>query len=292
MEDELEGGMIEGIGPHGRPQRFYVVAVTRTPKQQLTLEENGADAPDPLHEVPLPRKSVEKLFADIGVDLPAIIGEKMEFEQWPKEWKKAAATTFNKIEGMDRLNLRGNGEGNFRWDVRRQRLEEQPENTLPPIQALTKAKAILRLRAMWDFFRQMNPELRMLLLNYDGEFAEDGFASLPDDFFMPWTHKYSTTEMDGGILIKPVEEGEMAPDDYHYGMEFRALCAYAGAEKSEPLDIPDWTTVWSGDDNARCGPVCIGNGTHFVKAGVNSTDRVKTQRTVSPSVHDRRNGEY
>jgi hypothetical protein len=261
MDDELEGGMIEGLGPHGRPQRFYVVAITRTPKQHLTLDDNADDSPDPLHDVPLPRKSVEKLFADIGIDLPQIIGEKMEFEEWPSEWKKAATGTFNKIEGMDRLNIRGNGEGHFRWDIRRQRLEEQPENVLPPIQALTKGKAILRLRTMWDFFRKMNPELRMLLLNYDGEFAEDGFASLPDDFFTPWSNKYSTEIVDGGILLKPVaEDEEQMPEDYHDSAQFRNMCMYAGAEVSKPLDIPNWTYVWSNDDEVDAARYALGLG--------------------------------
>ena len=235
---------MEGLGPNGRPMKFYVVAITRTPKMKLEDAQNSSTSPDMLHDVPLPRHAVEDLMKESGLEVSA---------NWPSMWQRAAKKAFDKIEGMDRENLRANGEGYFRWDIRRQRLLEQPENLGSDIEQLTRAKAILRLRTMWDFFRKMDPHLRMILLNYQGDLPEDGFASLPDEKFSPWIHPYSTKDMDGGVLIKPLIESKSMSAD------FRKKCG-PGAQKDLHTSIRNWTTVWTGDEDVDAIRYSLGMG--------------------------------
>lgn len=242
--DSLEGGLVEGLGPNGRPMKFYVVAITRTPKMKLEDRQNSHESPDMLHDVPLPRQAVEDLMKESGLEVSTT---------WPQMWQRAAKKAFDKIDGMDRDNLRANGEGYFRWDIRRQRLLEQPENLGSDIEQLTRAKAILRLRTMWDFFRKMDPHLRMILLNYEGDLPEDGFASLPDEKFAPWTHPYTTKDADGGVLLKPVFETS------YPSAEFRKKCG-PGAQKDLHGSVRNWTTVWTGDEDVDAMRYSLGLG--------------------------------
>jgi len=242
--DALEGGLVEGLGPNGRPMKFYVVAISRTPKLKLEDSQNSPTSPDMLHDVPLPRSAVEDLMKESGLEISTT---------WPQMWQRAARKAFDKIDGMDRENLRANGEGYFRWDVRRQRLLEQPENMGSDIEQLTRAKAILRLRTMWDFFRKMDPNLRMILLNYEGDLPEDGFASLPDEKFSPWGHPYTTKDMDGGVFVKPIIESKSVSAD------FRKKCG-PGAQKDLHTFIRNWTTVWTGDEDVDAIRYLLGLG--------------------------------
>jgi hypothetical protein len=107
---------------------------------------------------------------------------------------------------------------------------------------------------MWDFFRKMDPHLRMILLNYEGDLPEDGFASLPDNKFAPWSHPYTTKDMDGGVLLKPILEQQS-----YTSAAFRARCG-PGAQKDLHTSVRNWTTVWTGDEDVDATRYALGLG--------------------------------
>jgi hypothetical protein len=202
MDSELEGGASEGLGPHGKPQRFYVIGTARTPKLHVDAQNNSEDFADVLHDVPMPRNAVEQIFVDAAINLDDILMQHFPLEpnesaadhklrahgEWKKLWRNRAVGDhglFIEHNGLERTNLRGNGSGDFRWDVRRQKLEETPDQHGHPVDMLTRGKALQRLRTLWNFFTHLNSDLRSFLLPNLNEFEEIGFATLQDDQFVP-----------------------------------------------------------------------------------------------------------
>lgn len=212
MESELEGGAAEGLGPHGKPQRFYVIGSARTLKQRVEDQDNNFDFPDVLHDVPMPRSAVEQIFVDAAINLdeilmqhfPANPGESAADHkhrahvEWKKLWRNRAVGEhglFIEHTGLERSNQRGNGSGYFRWDVRRQKLEETPDVHGHPVDMLSRGKAIQRLRTVWNFLGELNSDLRSFLLPKIHDFHEISFATLPDDSFLPneWKNNFHVT---------------------------------------------------------------------------------------------------
>jgi hypothetical protein len=236
MED-LEGGAKESLGPHGRPQRFYVVGVARTQRVLLTDSpaSNSQGAPDPMTHIPLPRQAVERLFTDCLLDVVDILKASPAMRphahedaaaydtrllevEWPRVWRAAAVGgedgggAFREFHGMDRSNARNNGYGVFRWDVRRQRLEEQQEVRLDPVDAISRVAAATRLRGLWDSMRELDPTLARILFpalfeqpSVGEQLPEDGYATLPDVAFEPALRQgfTLTTNVDGSVTLYP-----------------------------------------------------------------------------------------
>lgn len=222
MDSELEGGHSEGVGPHGKPLRFYVIGTAKTPKRRLEAEENGDETPDVLHDIPMPRTAVEQVFVDAGTSFDEVLthifppnaGEDEDeyreraHGEWKNFWRERAVGKhgiFSESQGLDRSNLRGNGAGEFRWDVRRQRLEEMQEHHLNPVDSLTRSRAIQRLRTVWKFLNEMNSDLRVLMLPHLPEVLhEDGFATFEDDQFLPqnWQSLAQVESEDGFVTVR------------------------------------------------------------------------------------------
>jgi hypothetical protein len=213
-EISLEGGAAEALGANGKPQRFYVVGAARSARKLLI--DNNSDSPDVMHEIPLERSVVERIFVDAGqtltetfsLHLPSLQGEsaadhrKRVSESWKKLWSSAASEAYKERQGLGRDNLRGNGEAVFRWDVRRQRLEDAHDLHLSDVDALSRTKAVQRLRVIWQWLCKLPEQFKSAAFS-DIKFEEDGFAVLNDDSFAidTWNIKFLAENVDGKILL-------------------------------------------------------------------------------------------
>ena len=203
--NSIYGGGSEGLGPDGRLLRWYVIGTAKTNKETLSDEENGSDKADLLHSAPLTRESVENLFIDLGIDIFSFFDdEETAMEEWKNMWAKEAKNGgYSEYVGLGRDNLLGNGEGLYRWDIRRQRLAQTPEKLLNVVDSLSRGRAIQRLRIVWEFLHSLGPSLQKKLLP-DVDLSDiEGFASLSDDYFfgLNWSSSFELDD-DGKLVEK------------------------------------------------------------------------------------------
>ena len=182
-------------------QKFYVVAKACTDKVFISEDDNSFESPDALNDVPLPRKAVERLMMDSNLSIFDVFGQiftqkedeslpsyrSRVLQEWKKLWKERAVGEsgfYKEHSGFERTNERGNGEGFYRWNVRRQRLENKSDQNDFDIDVLSQKSAIDRLKIVWNFIYQMNSELRDYLLPQLGEITVDGYYKLTDDKFL------------------------------------------------------------------------------------------------------------
>ena len=178
-EEELYGGLnasVEGVGENGRPRRFYVVATARSSKFVENIER--ADDRNWTDEIPLSRSNVILLFNRFGKNLGEILYKELDLDLDPnaqnletsdekqeyalnnyftKQWSEEVYSTYrDNFHGFDVSNSKIAGEGEFRWDIRLQRVYETPSE---PLQPFTRTKAINRLRNIYGWVKSLPPQI-------------------------------------------------------------------------------------------------------------------------------------
>jgi len=182
-EDELYGGnnaSVEGVGENGRPLRYYVVATARSPK----FEENYQrfDRFGWLQDIPLSKNAVIELLSfRLGLDLPTLLQERnqdaiQDFDEhildvpanerservlkfFSSKWAQEVFDTYSNtgnLNGFELSNEKVTGHGDFRWDVRLQKVYEQNEANA---YAFTRVKAIGRLNVLYNWILSLPVDL-------------------------------------------------------------------------------------------------------------------------------------
>jgi hypothetical protein len=171
-----------------KSRKFYVIGAARSARVELSMEENE----NIMDDIPLQRSAVEQIFINSGQTLGETFSHHMPKhsnetfaafrhrveESWKELWREEALNSYKETHGFDDERMKGSGI--FRWDVRRQKLEDVRENTLGPIESLTKFKALQRLKIIWNWIDKLPKNIRDLIPNYE----KDGYATLSDEDFI------------------------------------------------------------------------------------------------------------
>lgn len=206
-EDELSGGInasAEGVGENGRPLRYYVVATARSKK--IIRNENN----DWTSEIPITNFIVKELlssrmginFGKLFMDIESQNARADAYLTLPNDEERLLFSTMfdtfwkDEVNMVYRDNLNGftnaNSEltlGDYRWDVRLQKVKETPE----PTQKLSLIKALERLSTLYTFIKSLPLNiLQEYLPGMIQEFGEDinrwpnyESANFPLNLFVP-----------------------------------------------------------------------------------------------------------
>lgn len=182
--EDFEGGSEDS----NKGRKFYVIGAARSARIELSSHENE----DLMEDIPLQRSAVEQIFIKSGQTLGETFSHHMPKNEhetfsayrqrvetsWKELWKEEALNSYKETHGFD--DERAKGSGIFRWDVRRQKLEDLRENTFCPIESLTRFRALQRLKIIWDWIGSLPKNIRDLVPFYE----KDGYATLSDDSFI------------------------------------------------------------------------------------------------------------
>jgi hypothetical protein len=131
--------------------------------------------------------------------------KKRATQYWIEQWKEAAEDSLQTYKGLKSET------GYFRWDIRRQKLEEIHEKKAVTI---SRDRALNRLRILWSYIlslpaKALSKKMRQLL---EDNREENGYITFNDEFFddQAWIPKQV---LKGGECVFPETETLFKPYD-------------------------------------------------------------------------------